>query len=110
MPIGSPIGNFDQPILPILDPVHFGAVRSSIESAFSSSQVAGFLKSVERNGVRVRHFEDVLAKGLLGKSTQADYAQLSNGDQGQIREFYLGRLEQVPGDLRKKFFKLYAYY
>ena len=107
---GTPIGNFDQPVLPIVNPAGFGAVRAAIETAFSSGRVADFLKSLERQGLRIRHFEDVLAKGLLGKSVPAEYGQLENGDQGQIREFYLGSLERVAPDLRQKFFRLYAYY
>ena len=85
-------------------------MRTAIEAAFSSSRVAGFMKSLERGGVRIRHFESVLEKELLGGSTRADYGQLSTGDQGQIREFYLASLERVLPELRQKFFKLYAYY
>ena len=110
MPIDEPIGNFEQPVLPIADPAGFGAVRSAIETAFSAGRVNEFLKSLERAGVRIRHFETVLEKGLLGSSTKNQYNQLGNADQGQIREFYLARLEQVAPDLRNKFFKLYAYY
>ncbi len=109
-PTGTPIGNFDQPILPILDPPGYGAVRTAIESAFSSSRVNDFLKSLERNGIRIRRFEQVLDKGLLGSAIKGEYARLGNGDQGQIREFYLASLERVPRELRNKFFKLYAYY
>ena len=110
MPVGEPIGNFDQPVLAIVDPERFSAVRSAIESAFSSSRVADFLKSLGRGGVRIRHFEIVLDKGLLGTATKDEYSRLSNGDQGQIREFYLASLERVDAGLRDKFFKLYAYY
>ncbi len=106
----QPIGNFDQPVLQIGDPKAYGAVHSAIASSFSSGNVAGFLKSLERAGMRIRGFEKVLDKGLLGAETRADYAKLGNADQGQIREFYLASLEQVPADLRNKFFKLYAYY
>jgi hypothetical protein len=109
-PNSSPIGNFDQPVLPILDPAGFGAVRTAIESAFSSSRVGLFLKSLSKAGLRIRHFEEVVGKGLLGGSTKAAYEQLGNGDQGQIREFYLASLERVTPELRQKFFKLYAYY
>jgi hypothetical protein len=35
---------------------------------------------------------------------------LSNGDQGQIREFYLASVEKVELKLRDKHFKIYAYY
>ncbi len=69
-----------------------------------------FLKSVERAGLRIRDFEAVLKAGKLGASTAAEYGQLENVDQGQIREFYLASLEKVAPELRQKFFKLYAYY
>jgi hypothetical protein len=65
---------------------------------------------MERFGLRIRDFELVLREGILGASTQAEYNRLGNGDQGQIREFYLASLEHVAPELRTKFFKLYAYY
>jgi hypothetical protein len=104
------IGNFERPVLPIADPQSFSAVRSVIESSFSSARVAEFLKSLSRQGIRVRHFETVLGKGLLGEKTKTEYAKLGSADQGQIRELYLASLELVAPELREKFFKLYAYY
>ncbi len=106
----SPIGNFDQPVLQIVDPAAFSAVRTAIEAAFSTSRLVDFLKSLERKGLRIRHFEAVLADGLLGGAAKQEYAKLSFGDQGQIREFYLASLERVQPELRKKYFKLYSYY
>ena len=105
-----PIGNFDQPVLQISDPPTYGAVRTAIEQSFSAGKVTGFLKSLERAGMRIRGFEAVLDKGLLGPGIKAEYSKLGNADQGQIREFYLASLEQVAPELRQKFFKLYAYY
>jgi hypothetical protein len=99
-----------QPILPIADPVAFGTVKTAIESAFSTGKVADFLRSLDRQGVRIREFEDVLHKGLLGKQSAGAYAGLPNGDQGQIRELYLASLERVAPELRQRFFRLYAYY
>ena len=104
------VGNFEQPVLPIADPQPFGVVHSAIESAFSSAKVAEFMKTLNRAGMRIREFEGVLAKGLLGEKTRAEYGKLGNADQGQIREFYLASLERVAPDVREKFFKLYAYY
>ena len=69
-----------------------------------------FLKSIERAGLRIRDFEAVLRKGILGAPTANEYSRLGNGDQGQIREFYLASLEKVAPETREKFFKLYAYY
>ena len=107
---GEPIGNFDQPVLAIGDPQSFSAVRSAIEASFSSGRVAGFLKTLTGSSLRIRDFESVLGRGLLGASTKAEYGRLGNADQGQIREYYLASLERVPADLRQKYFKLYAYY
>ena len=101
---------YEQPVLPISDPQTFNAVKSAIESSFSSGRVAEFLKSLERSKLRIRDFEDVLSKGNLGASTAAEYNRLGNADQGQIREFYLASLERVAPEIREKFFKLYAYY
>ena len=100
----------EQAIIPIADPPNFGAVRAAIENAFSSARIEDFLKSVERARLRIRDFESVLRKGLLGQPAGAEYGRLGNADQGQIREFYLATLEKVQADLRARFRKLYAYY
>ena len=104
------VGNFEQPVLPIADPQPFHAVHSAIEAAFSSAKVAAFLKSLARQSLRIRDFEAVLARALLGDQTRAEYARLGNADQGQLREFYLASLEHIAPELRHRFFKLYAYY
>ena len=100
----------DQAVIPVADPQAFGVVRSAIETAFSSAKVKDFLKSMARAGLRIRDFEHVLRKGILGAPTASEYSRLGNGDQGLIREFYLASLEKVAPELRTKFFKLYAYY
>ncbi|WP_084080661.1 hypothetical protein [Edaphobacter aggregans] len=100
----------EQPVLPIADPVAFGAVKTAIETSFSSGKIREFLRSLERRNVRIREFEDVLGKGLLGPKAEAEYKRLPDGDQGQIREFYLASLEKVVPELRQQFFRLYAYY
>jgi hypothetical protein len=101
---------YEQPALTISDPQTFAAVKSAIDSSFSSGRVAEFLKSLERSKLRIRDFEEILSKGNLGAATAAEYNRLGNADQGQIRELYLASLEQVAPELREKFFKLYAYY
>jgi hypothetical protein len=101
---------YEQAVLTVEDPQRFGVVHQAIEASFSSSAIAGFLKSVERARLRIRDFETVLRKKMLGEAAVAEYAQLGNSDQGQIREFYLASLEQVDPELRQKFFRLYAYY
>jgi len=101
---------YQQAVLEVANPQTFGVVRGAVAAAFSAARVADFLKSIERAGLRVRDFEAVLQTDKLGASTKAEYGQLENVDQGQIREFYLASLEKVAPELRQKFFKLYAYY
>ena len=101
---------YEKPELQVIDPQSFGAVKAAIETSFSATRAADFFKSLVRASVRVRDFESVLTKGLLGNAAIAEYNRLGNGDQGQIREFYLASLERVAPELREKFFKLYAYY
>jgi hypothetical protein len=96
--------------MPVEDPAVFNSVKAAIESSFSSGKAAEFFTSLSRAGLRVRDFESVLKQGLLGAATAGEYGRLGNGDQGQIREFYLASLERVAPELREKFFKLYAYY
>ena len=107
---GPAVGNFEQPVLPIADPNRFQSVHAAIADAFSTAKLVGFLQSLSRRGLRIRSFENILADGLLGKTANAEYSQLGNADQGQIREFYLASLEKVAPDVRERFFKLYAYY
>jgi len=100
----------EQPVLPISEPEAFGSVKSAIETSFSSGKVRDFLRSLENRSVRIRDFEDVLSKGLLGPKAAANYQRMPAGDQGQIRELYLASLEKVAPELRQQFFRLYAYY
>jgi hypothetical protein len=100
----------EQALIPVADQQGFQAVRSAIETAFSADKVRGFLRKLQRSGLRIRDFETVLAKGALGSSSAAEYNRLGPSDQGQIRELYLATLEKVAPDLRAEFFKLYAYY
>jgi hypothetical protein len=101
---------YERPAMDIVDLDTFNRVKQSIQGAFSTPNVEKFLKSIEKSGLRIRDFEAVLKAAKLGADTTAEYNKLGNGDQGQIREFYLASLEKVDGELRDRFFKLYAYY
>ncbi len=101
---------FKQAEMPVENVEVFGRVKTAIEAAFAPAAVGKFLKSVERSKLRVRDYEGVLGRGLLGSDTPADYAALGDADRGQVRELYLARVEQVVPELRAKFLKVYAYY
>jgi hypothetical protein len=101
---------FEQPVLGIQDEVSFDVVRGAIESAFAPESAPSFLKRVERQRLRVRDFEGVLRKGLLGSAAGAACGKLGDADRGQIRELYLASVEHVAPELRARFLKVYAYY
>jgi hypothetical protein len=98
----------------------FEALRSSVERVFTKPSVEKFLKKLVSNSVNVRDFETVLNKKLLeqvdatlassGTTAFALWGQLTVADQGQMREFYLTRLEELDLGLRQKYNKIYRYY
>jgi hypothetical protein len=101
---------FVQAGLPIVDEDRVAAIKATLEAQFSSSRMAGFLGKVQRSKLRVRDFETLLARGMLGASTAEAYKALGDSDRGQVREFYLSLVEQTPQALRGRFLKVYAYY
>ena len=101
---------FVQTVIPIEDEARFATLKESLEALFASANVAGFLKRVQRARLRVRDFEGLLQRGLLGAATAGAYGTLCASDRGQARELYLSLVEQVPQELRGRFLKVYAYY
>jgi len=109
---------FEQATIKIEKPQEFAALQTVVEQAFQTNNVERFLKQLDRKGIRIRHFDGVLAKRVLEElsSRKADlnarqlYHELPLSDQAQIREFYLSKLEAVDVALRHKFKKLYQYY
>jgi hypothetical protein len=101
---------FEKPVLEVEDGPSFDVVRSAIQAAFAPAAADRFLKRVEAQRLRVRDFESVLGKTLLGQEAIAAYGRLGNLDRGQIRELYLASVEHVAPELRAKYLKIYAYY
>jgi hypothetical protein len=101
---------FEKPVLEVQDTASYEVVRSAIQKALAQSSAGHFLKQLESRRLRVRDFESVLGKGLLGQEATAAYERLENLDRGQIRELYLESVEHVAPELRAKHLKAYAYY
>ena len=104
---------FEQATIPIEREREFQQLRAAVERVFAPPVVEKFLTSVEHSGFGVRQMDQVLAAGLIEKadpqvgSAKALYDALSVTDQGQLREFYLERLEAVAPELRRKFSRIY---
>jgi hypothetical protein len=111
---------FEQAAIKIEKQQEFGELQAAVEHAFLPERVEGFLKRLDRKGIRIREFDAVLsaralegvASGSAGTSLSAWqlYQALPLSDQAQMREFYLSKLETVDTALRHKFKKLYQYY
>ena len=101
---------FEQATISVQDEKTYAALHAYIDAAFKASDVEVFLNRVIRYKLRVRDFESVLKRGLLGKEAVALYKALPVSDQGLTRERYLWLVEQVPADLRQRYLKAYAYY
>jgi hypothetical protein len=101
---------FEQAVFAVQNEQGFQQLAQRIEAAFAANRTDLFLASVAGKKLRVRQFEQILDKGLLGKDSPELYKALPISDQALIREKYLARIEKVPTELRQRFLKIYAYY
>ena len=101
---------FEQVAIAVQNEDGFKKLHTLIDATFDPSQIEVFLNRVKRAGLRIRDYETVLGRGLLGKEAQTLYAALPVSDQGLTRERYLRLVENVPVELRQRYLKVYAYY
>ena len=112
---------FEQAAIKVEKQQEFAKLQAAVEQAFLPEKVERFLKRLDRQGIRVRNFDAVLAARALEEAASGSTASLSSSawqlyqalslsDQAQMREFYLSKLETVDIALRHKFKKLYQYY
>jgi hypothetical protein len=101
---------FEQAAIAVRDEKDYAQLHALIDAAFAAREVESFLDRVTGARLRVRDFEGILKRGLLGKQAIALYQALPVSDQGLTRERYLRLVEQVPAELRQRYYKAYAYY
>ena len=101
---------FEQATIAVKDERGYAQLHALMNAAFDAADVEVFLNRARRAGLRIRDFEPVLRRGLLGKEAEALYGALPVSDQGLTRERYLQLVEAVPLELRQRYLKVYAYY
>jgi hypothetical protein len=111
---------FEQATIKVEKEAQFAELKAAIERAFSQGSVEKLLKRLDSRGIRIRDFDSVLAKQAIEyvdeklrqarRSARGLYQELTLTDQGQMREFYLSKLESVEEGLRHKFKKVFQYY
>jgi hypothetical protein len=101
---------FEQAAIAVSDEKGYQELHRLIDAVFDARDVDVFLDRVARARLRVRDYEAVLNRGLLGKEAIGLYAALPVSDQGLTRERYLRLVEAVAQELRERYFRIYAYY
>jgi hypothetical protein len=111
---------FEQAVIKVEKEAQFAELKAAIERAFSAGTVEKLLKRLDSSGIRIRDFDSVMGKQAIEsvdptlrgarKTAKGLYDELTLSDQGQMREFYLSKLEAVDPALRHKFKKLFQYY
>jgi hypothetical protein len=101
---------FEQAAIAVRDEQSYSRLHSLIDAVFDARDVEVFLNRVRKSGLRIRDYESVLRRGLLGKEAPKLYEALPVSDQGLTRERYLRLVEKVPVELRQRYFRAYAYY
>lgn len=101
---------FEQAAISVRDEKGYAQLHALIDASFDAREVEVFLDRIAGARLRVRDFETILKRGLLGKQAIVLYQALPVSDQGLTRERYLRLVEQVPAELRQRYFKAYAYY
>jgi hypothetical protein len=111
---------FEQAVIKVEKEAQFAELKAAVERVFSAGTVEKLLKRLDSRGMRIRDFDSVLEKQVIEnvdrafrksqKTAKGLYQELTVSDQGQMREFYLSKLEAVEVALRHRFKKLFQYY
>ena len=108
--------DFEQATIKVVKESEFGELKGAIERVFATDRVAKYFKALAGRGIRARSLDAILAANVIdavaGSNTgtaKSLYEALPVSDQGQVREFYLSKIEEVDPALRAKFHKLYQY-
>ena len=108
---------FEQATIKVEKEREFEALKSAISRAFAPENVEKYLKQVASAKLRIRDLDGILSKGVIDRVLPRSderskdlYQALTLTDQGQMKEFYLSRIEEVDHELRTKYHKLYQYY
>ncbi|MGA3334284.1 MAG: hypothetical protein ABSC62_08975 [Terracidiphilus sp.] len=101
---------FEQAAIAVKDEPGYQRLHALIDAAFDARDVEVFLNRVSKAKRRIRDYEGILERGLLGKDAIGLYKALPVSDQALTRERYLRLVEKVPVELRQRYLKVYAYY
>jgi hypothetical protein len=108
---------FEQATIKIDSEQGFGELKTAVAQVFTADCITKYLKKLSGQNIRIRDWDAILAAGTIDViaetklgAARALYESFTVSDQGQMREFYLSKIEEVDQALRARFPKLYQYY
>jgi hypothetical protein len=101
---------FQQAAIAVVNGEVYQQLHALLDAAFAERDVDVFLHRVRRSGLRIRNYEGVLERGLLGKLAASLYRDLPVSDQAQTRERFLQMVEAVSPELRQRYAKVFTQY
>ena len=109
-PVARQEMKFEQATIAVEDEKGYAELLARVEAAFDPRDVEVFLSRVGRSKLRIRDFDGVLQRELLGKGAEGLYQALPVSDRALTREHYLQKVEAVLPELRQRYFKVYVSY
>ena len=104
---------FERAEIPVVNAGSFETLKNAIDEAFREDMLDRTLKSLESASLQIRDVEKVIANHLRSEKLKGRawglYSDLGLSDQGQIREYYLTKVEELDPELRRKYKKLFRY-
>ena len=88
---------FEQAAIAVQEEAAYVQLHALIDLAFDARDIEVFLSRLTRARRRIRDFEAVLERGLLGREAKGLYEALPVSDQALTRERYLQLVEAVAG-------------
>jgi hypothetical protein len=101
---------FEQAQIAVKEGQAFARLHALIDAAFEQREIEVFLNRVRKSKLRIRDYEGILARGLLGREAAGLYKALPVSDQALTRERYLRLVETVTPQLRERYAKAYTSY
>jgi hypothetical protein len=101
---------FEQAAIAVHDEQRYVELHTLIDAAFAERDLEVFLNRVRKSKLRIRDYEGILERGLLGKQAAGLHKALPVSDQALTRERYLRLVEAVPPGLRERYAKAYTSY
>jgi|SRR5882672_1003509 len=108
---------FEQATIKIDSEQAFDELKAAVLQVFTADRITKYLKKLSSQNIRIRDWDAILAAGTIDViaetklgAARALYESFTVSDQGQMRELYLSKIEEVDQALRARFAKLYRYY